>query len=241
VGPNGIQSDLPPVPRPAYGGERESFDAAISGDGRSVAFASTATNLVTDDTNGVGDIFVHDLRTSVTRRVSLTSAGQQVTTGNRGSGSFSPSISHDGKVVAFVSNSFTLVPNASHLHQLDSYVVNLNTRVMRRVEKTFDGAETANGARRASVSPDGHFVVFSSADANVVAGDTNGKADVFARDLTTDQTSLVSVNGNGTQSDGYSDSPVASSGATVVAFDSNATNLMTNDTNGVSDVFIGVP
>jgi Tol biopolymer transport system component len=120
-------------------------------------------------------------------------------------------------------------------------VVNLNTGVTQRVEKTFDGAETANGARRASVSPDGHFVVFSSADANVVAGDTNGKADVFARDLTTDQTTLVSVNGNGTQADGYSDSPVASSGATVVAFNSDATNLMTNDTNGVSDVFIGVP
>jgi Tol biopolymer transport system component len=232
---------LPPVPRPAYGGERESFDAAISGDGRSVAFASTATNLVTDDTNGVGDIFVHDLRTSVTRRVSLTSAGEQVTTGNRGSGSFSPSISHDGKVVAFTSYSNSLVPNGSRLHPLDGYVVNLNTGVIQRVEKTFDGADSARGAGSPSVSPDGRFVIFSTSDANVVPGDTNATGDVFVRDLTTDLTTLVSVNGNGTQSDGYSGGAVASSGATVVAFHSDATNLMTNDTNGVSDVFIGVP
>jgi Tol biopolymer transport system component len=237
VGPNGIQSDLPPVPRPAYGGERESFDAAISGDGRSVAFASTATNLVTDDTNGVGDIFVHDLTTSVTRRVSLTSAGQQVTTGFKGSGSFSPSISHDGKVVAFLSNSYSLVPNASHLHQIDSYVVNLNTGVMRRVEKTFDGAETARGADSPSVSPDGRFVLFSSSDANVVSGDTNANSDVFVRDLRTGRTRLVSVGRHGAQADGGSGNPVASSGAAVVAFDSTATNLVANDTNGVNDIF----
>src|SRR5436190_5848928 len=85
-------------------GNDDSFEPAISADGRFVAFSSDATNLVGGDTNGTSDIFVRDRRTHKTRRVSVSSAGAQ---GN--DGSFSPSISADGRFVAFASDATNLV------------------------------------------------------------------------------------------------------------------------------------
>src|SRR5213078_398325 len=85
-------------------GDNGSFRPAISADGRFVAIASNATNLVGGDTNGFTDIFVRDRKTGKTRRVSLSSAGAQ-----GDSGSFEPSISADGGFVAFTSEATNLV------------------------------------------------------------------------------------------------------------------------------------
>jgi len=82
------------------------YATALSADGRFVAFASTASNLVDDDTNQVNDIFVHDRQERKTTRVSVASDGSQ---GN--ANSYEPSISADGRVVAFVSSSTNLVIN----------------------------------------------------------------------------------------------------------------------------------
>ena len=84
VGPGGVQ------------GNDDSFDPAISADGRFVAFGSDATNLVPGDTNGSDDVFVRDRQTGTTRRVSVGPGGVQ---GN--GASFDPAISADGRFVAF--------------------------------------------------------------------------------------------------------------------------------------------
>src|SRR6185295_18074399 len=85
---------------------------------------------------------------------------------------------------------------------------------------------------------DGRFVVFDSQATNLVAGDTNGFADCFVRDTQTGSTVRVSVDSSGNQSNGDSGTAWASANGRYVLFDSNATNLVSGDTNGASDVFL---
>jgi Tol biopolymer transport system component len=241
VGPRGVQANRPPsAVLPARG--EFSFQPAISGDGASVAFTSYSTNLVRRDTNRLSDVFVHNLTTHVTSRVSLATGGKQVNTGVAGRGSFAPTISANGRVVAFVSASYTLVPQRKPVHTLDGYVVNLDTHVTRLAERTLNGRPGQSGTIDPAISPDGRFVVFRSDDGNLVPADTNGLGDVFVRDLKTNKTVRVSVKSTGRQvttNEGTEDvsRSVASSGAAVVAFESSATDLVPNDTNHQPDVF----
>lgn len=98
-------------------GNDPSIYTAISADGRYMAFASTATNLVAGDTNGVRDVFVRDVLTGQTTRVSVASDGTQAA----GGGSQEASISADGRYVAFASNSANLVAGDSN-QRMDVFV-----------------------------------------------------------------------------------------------------------------------
>ena len=89
-----------------------------------------------------------------------------------------------------------------------------------------------------TLSADGRFVVFQSYASNLVAGDTNGVADVFVHDCVTGATTRVSVGPHGRESNGYSGEPAISADGRVIAFRSDATNLVAGDTNGVADVFV---
>jgi TolB protein len=200
-------------------------------------FTSHATNLVPGDTNAETDIFVHNLKTQVTRRVSLASGGVQSTGGTKGWAALRPSISANGRVVAFSSNANNLV-TPRPTHQYHWYVTNLVTGKTELVDRIRDGSPSAQGAGWGIVSPDGRFVVFASPDANIGRGDTNAAVDVFVRDLKTGTTRRVSVTTRGVQGNGASTGALATTpGAAVVAFQSEATNLVSNDTNGVADVF----
>jgi Tol biopolymer transport system component len=243
VGPNGLQSELATrTPQQFFDDGRESFDPQISGDGKSVAFASYSRNLVPDDTNNSGDVFLHTLRTGTTERISLADGGVQATGHLKGSGSWGPSISADGTVVAFSSNAGNLVPRdpgaPSRIHQLDSYVYNRKTKVTQLVEVNLNGGRSESGAREASISPDGRFVSFSSSDDNIIAGDTPRTTDVFVRNLRTGNYRFASVNSRGRQANGSSNGSEISWGGRRVAFTSDATNLVRRDTNGVADVFV---
>ncbi|HUL51255.1 MAG TPA: hypothetical protein VLU94_01590, partial [Candidatus Nitrosotalea sp.] len=100
-----------------------------------------------------------------------------------------------------------------------------------------DGA--AADCNDAGVSADGRFVVFVSNADNLVAGDHNGLSDVFVRDRTLGRTTLVSVNSSGTASgNGASRAGTISADGRFVAFESLASDLVANDTNGVSDIFL---
>jgi Tol biopolymer transport system component len=155
-------------------GNGDSFSSSISADGRYVAFHSIASNLVSGDTNGAWDVFVHDRQSGQTTRVSAASNGAQ------GNGdSESPSISADGR-----------------------------------------------------------YVAFSSDASNLVSGDTNGAWDVFVHDRQSGQTTRVSAASNGAQGNGDSESPSISADGRYVAFSSDASNLVSGDTNGAWDVFV---
>jgi Tol biopolymer transport system component len=237
VGPNGIQTDLPPFPPPAYGGERNSGEASISQDGWSVVFTSYARNLVPDDTNNSSDIFIHNLKTHVTSRVSLGAGGAEVHGGYKGLGSYRPSISADASVVSFASVGADLV-TPGPAHQFDWYVRNLKTGVVQQVHKTVNDSALVNGPNGAIPTPDGKYVLWASADPKVVPGDTNGVADVFLTTLKTGAIRRLSVTTHGGQANAGSYGGVATPGGKEIFFDSDATNLVAKDTNKARDVFL---
>jgi hypothetical protein len=170
-----------------------SFGAAISADGRFVAFLSVASNLVAGDTNGAEDVFVRDRVAQVTRRVSVGPGGQQ-----SNGGSFLPAISADGRFVAFNSLASNLVPPGVDTNNTgDVFVRDRKVQVTRRVS-VGPGGQQANGDNfEPAISAHGRFVAFTSEASNLVAGDTNATYDVFVRDRKAQVTRRVSVGSGG--------------------------------------------
>jgi Tol biopolymer transport system component len=206
---------------------------AMSGNGRYVAFASEADNLVPGDTNGVSDVFVRDLLTGTTRRVSVTSSGSQA---NDSSGY--PSISPDGRYVAFASNASNLVPGDTNGFY-DVFIRDLKTNVTKRVSLGSSGNQGNEASLETSVSANGRYVVFKSDANNLVPNDNNGVTDIFVRDITSGVTKRVSVNSSGVESDEWSQGAVISGNGRYIAFGSIANNLTADDDGAfISDVFI---
>ncbi len=220
-----------------YGGgpsNDHSSSPSISADGRYVAFNSIATDLVTGDTNGKSDVFVHDRDTGQTTRVSVDSDGSQAT----GDDSTSASISSDGRYVAFKSGATNLVDDDSN-GDWDVFVHDRDTGQTTRVSVKSDGTQASGGpSRNPSISPDGRYVAFDSIATNLVNGDSNGKMDVFVHDRQTGQTTRVSVDSAGMQATDDSQTPSISSDGRCVAFSSRATDLVPDDTNGMMDIFV---
>jgi Tol biopolymer transport system component len=166
--------------------------AAISSDGRYVAFQSLATNLVPGDTNGVTDVFVRDLVAGTTEIVSVDSSG---VIGNSHSGA--PSISADGRYVAFQSFATNLIPSDATLGN-DVYLRDRVAGTTVQVNLTSSGVQTVTGTgTEPSISADGRYVAFTSGATDMVPGDTNGRTDVFVRDLVAGTTERVSVSTGG--------------------------------------------
>ncbi len=215
-------------------GNDDSFAPAISADGRYVAFTSTATNLVSGDTNGRKDVFVHDRVTGVTSRASVNGAGVQ------GNGDASdPSISADGRYVAFTSNSDTLVASDKNAKE-DIFVRDREAEVTSLVSVDGGGSQGDGHSGEPHISSDGRFVVFNSLSTNLATDmveDTNGIWDVFVHDRTTKSTSHVSVDSSGELANGGSGGATISDDGRFVSFVSDATNLVSGDTNSAQDIF----
>jgi Tol biopolymer transport system component len=202
-------------------GNADSYLPCISSDGRFVAFGSRATNLVADDTNGVSDVFVHDRVAGTTERVSVSSGGLQAD-----DAAWPPSISGDGRYVAFPSRATNLVPDDTN-GAYDVFVHDRLTRTTQRVSVTSAGEQ---GNRESycgeyAVSADGRYVVFSSRADNLVPGDFNEVSDVFVRDRQTSQTSRLSVTRDGSEANGASSGARISGNGRYLCFWSDATNL----------------
>lgn len=206
---------------------------AISADGRFVAFGSDASNLVVGDTNGDADVFVHDRATGATGRVSVASDGAQ-----GDNGSYNPTISADGRHVAFGSHATNLVPTDTN-GAGDVFVHDRSSGATSRVSVASDGEESSGSHFwEPAISGDGWFVTFVSDAADLVPGDTNRQRDAFVHDRSTGATTRVSVASDGTQADLFSFVSVISADGRFVAFGSDATTLVPDDSNGTSDVFL---
>ena len=198
-------------------GDEDSGSPAISADGRVVAFASSATNLVRGDTNESADIFVHNVATRDTRRVSMASNEDQ-----GDSNSFGPAVSADGRYVAFDSIASNLVPSDTN-HDFDVFVRDRLTGSTRRVSISSKERQASGfSGESLAISPEGRFVAFSSNASNLVGGDTNGDSNVFLRDRRKGTTQLISMTLDGTPMRGYSYMPTISSRGRFVAFISTA-------------------
>ncbi len=192
---------------------------AISADGRFAAFETDAANLVPNDTNGTWDVFVHDRQTGVTERASTDSAGLE-----SNGPSHQPSLSPDGRFVAFYSSATNLAPGDANLVD-DVFVHDRQTGLTERVSLGQGGAEGNNLSRWPSISADGRFVAFESSASNLVSWDANPWTDVFVRDRLNGTTELVSVSSTGVQGDNVSGFPSISPDGRYVTFSSNASNL----------------
>jgi len=210
----------------------DSRSPSMSADGRSVAFDSEAANLVSGDTQGVRDVFVHELNTRITSRVSVSTMGAE-----GDSESLLPSISGNGRYVAFESSATNLVQGDTLGHR-DVFVHDRATGRTDRISVDSLGQEANGPSSLPSISADGRFTAFSSAAGNLVAGDANGLDDVFVHDQNTRQTGRVSVDSAGRESDGASTECCLSADGRYAAFESAATNLIAGDTNAATDVFL---
>ncbi len=213
-------------------GDQSATQATITPDGRYVSFISASSTLVSGKTTTIPDVFIRDLQTGTTERVSLSSAGVQ---GN--SSSFVSSLSDDGRYVAFRSNATNLVGSDTN-GDYDIFVRDRQTDTTLRV--SVDSLENqANGhSYGVSISGDGRYVVFSSDASNLVANDTNSQRDVFVRDLLAGTTRRLSVDKAGMEANGRSDEASIAADGIHVIFSSNASNLVSGDSNGQYDIFI---
>jgi Tol biopolymer transport system component len=222
----------------------DSYNPSISADGRFVAFESEATNLVSGDTNNFRDIFVHDRQTGQTTRVSVASDGTQ-----SNQHSYNPSISADGRYVAFESEATNLVSGDTNNHR-DIFVHDRQTGQTTRVSVASGGAQANDFSSNPSISADGRYVAFISVANNLVggntepppnnpaSGDTGVDHDVFVHDRQTGATTLVSVAMDGSEGNGDSEEVSISADGRYVAFMSWASNLVSGDTNNLSDIFV---
>lgn len=210
----------------------DSFEPALSADGRFVAFSSAATNLVAGDSNDANDIFVRDRQANTTTRVSVGLAGV-----NANGGSDAPSISADGRLVAFTSAASNLVEGDSN-NQRDAFVFDRQTGATTRASLSSAGEQANLDSFTAELSADGRFLVFTSYASTLVGFDDNEGSDVFVRDLQAGTTTRVSEYTGGFQVDGDSLRPAISADGRYVAFDSDAWDLVWGDTNDVFDVYV---
>jgi hypothetical protein len=214
-------------------GDQFAGDPAISGNGRYVAFDSFSDNLVPNDTNGVGDVFVRDTLTNTTTLVSVTSAGAEVT-----DDSYNPSITDDGRYVVFTSDSDDLSPldgNASS----DVYLHDNQTGATTLMSSYADGTPTDDGAWSGSISADGTTVVFDTDTGINITDDQNFSDDVYSRPRTSRTFTWISKGSDSVDGGGGGDDPVISANGRFIAYDSNASDLGTvTDTTGFLDVYV---
>ncbi len=204
----------------------------ISPDGRYVVFEAGATNLVSGDSNGVEDVFVRDLTSGTTSRVSLSSSGAQ---GN--AVSEHAHMSSDGRYVVFESEATNLVSSDTNAAQ-DIFVRDRSLGTTTRVSTSSSGSQANGFSAEPVISPDGRYVGFHSAATNLVSNDSNDDWDIYVKDLSGGAVVRASLSSNENQTTERSANAWLSDQALQIAFESDATNLVWGDTNGVKDIFV---
>jgi len=206
--------------------------------GRYVTFQSGAPNLVPGPSSLYQDIFLRDRKTKHTERVSVALNGEQ-TNGE----SIDPSISADGRYVAFTSYASNLAPdNDPSRFGWDIFVRDRLTGKTELVSVSSTGVQADQPSQSGSISSDGRYVVFTSYATNLAPGIDNGWRNVFVHDRQTGQTEWISVGLNGKQPNNDCLSAVGpraiSADGRYVVFGSDASNIVPGDTNGAGDAFI---
>jgi Tol biopolymer transport system component len=214
-----------------------STDVSMTPDGLFVAFDSTA-DLIPTDTNGKEDVYVYDVTAATLSLVSVSDTGTQ---GNKDS--LKPAISADGQTIAFLSFATNLV--GAEALTASGHNIYVRTRsgvpTTKRVSLAVGGGFPAEGVQMTggpSISADGRFIGYASDAANIVVGDTNAVQDGFVYDVTGGTTTRVSLGQGGVQANAASQVPVFSADGHYAAFQSDASNLVSGDTNARTDIFV---
>lgn len=214
-------------------GDGCSSHPSISADGRYVAFQSDASDLIEGDTNGVADVFVYDVTDGSLERVSMDSEG-----GETGDCSSWPYISGDGNAVVFRTR-WNLVPEDEN-SWMDVYVHYRDTGNTELVSVSTSGSGGNDDSYWPSPNFDGTIIAFRTPASDILPDDTNGRADIFVRDMVAGVTERVSVSTLGAEADECSRWPSISADGRYVAFQSGATNLLDDAPEGWydGDIFV---
>jgi Tol biopolymer transport system component len=214
-------------------GDGDSTVSSVSGDGRLVAFASSAADLVPGDGNDAGDVFVRDLTTGATTRVSVAPGGVETIGGD----SFGGFLSGDGTRIVFSSQAGNLVAGDTNGLR-DVFVRDLVADTVRRVSVSSGGRQSVWPVFDTAISADGRHVTFISTKPNLTDPDARHRVSVFIHNLGRGTTERVTVaRGGGLPNAGSLGGPVSANGRFVV-FYSRADNLVSGDRDARSDVFI---
>ena len=210
----------------------ECEEPRISGDGAAACWSSSANNLVPCDTGFDQDIFLRDILAGTTEMISSNAAGVQ------GNGeSFYPAVSYNGRFVAFESSSSNLVPGGTSGRTL-IFLKDRQSDAVTLVSRGLGGQEPNDDCWNAVISGNGRYVSYLTFANNIVDSDMNNTADVFVWDRLLGTTIRASVSTGGVEGNDESNFPSISGDGRRVAFSSDATNLVSGDTNSVSDIFV---
>lgn len=237
-------------------GNWNSFESAVSPDGRHVVFLSLADNLVENDSNTWIDIFLHDRQAKTTRRLNVTAEGNEAPYNE--SIPPKPSFSPDGRYIAFTTFDALASDDTNWLD--DTYLHDLETGITVRASLNSKGEQpmpysvTPKGVlplpgpspifERPFVSEGGRFVAFVSGAINLVDNDTNGKDDMFIKDMETGAVTRIEFGNEPDITDKYLYQirlNGLSANGTYVLFTSKSTDLVGGDTNDAYDVFLRGP
>lgn len=231
-------SGVPALGPPDPGRRQLSYQPAMSGDGRHVAFTSSAVNLVPGDTNAAPDAFVYDRRTKVVERISVSSTREQSDDWPLRSIGLRPSMSANGRYVSFTSGATNLVSEDTNGVD-DIFVHDRRQAATIRISVGSAGIEANGASLYSSMSGNGRYAAFDSFASNLIEDMILVNGHVFVHDLRSSSTEVVSV-----ASDGSAARPsnvgltadinhgdAISHDGRFVAFSSTADNLVPNDTN----------
>jgi len=207
-----------------------SWTPFVSADGLFAAF--TSANRFSNREAAPSDVFV---RNRETWSIALASASDTGSGSNKGSSDHA--FSADGRFVAFVTGGDILVPNDGN-EKPDLFFKEHATRAIERINVQPDGSESRDPGRSPAISADGRYVAFTSRGNDLVSGDTNASRDIFVRDRLLGKTERVSVDSLGRQARGDSDHPAISANGRFVVFESDASDLVRDDNNGMVDIFL---
>ena len=213
--------------------DAESSDASVSGDGNLIAFTSAADNIsaVKKDVSYY-NVFIRDMLLDTNIMISIDPKTK------KGGGGSKPSISYDGKRVAFYSHTATLVTDDNN-GLWDIFLWEKGVKTLKRISLTSDhkernqGGESVNRVIAPSISGNGRYIAYTTTATNMVPGDINFFQDVFLYDSNTDSTIIVSNSNEGKQGD--SDSPIGQGEKIAITFDGSWVAFSTKATN------LGVP
>ncbi len=214
----------------------------MSDNGRYLAFDSDGKRVIagTVDTVAIRDVYLYDRTLDSTERISVGLNGARANIPDAAAGcanpcgSQRPTISADGRYVAFWSSADNLVPGDTN-ELPDAFLYDRQTKTMTLVSKGWQGVQATGESRRPVVSRDGSYVAFESAASNLTqpcgllvcpGGDKNNADDVYLYEVATGNVTLVSATSSGAAGNGPSNRPTLSSNGRKIAYQSSATNLV---------------
>ena len=219
-------------------GNGDCYAPAISGDGKSVAFESNATNLITDDKNGVKDIFIWHFVTNKIERVSMGNDGKDAN-----AASYEPSVSGDGNLIAFTSTASNISTTQKGESNNNVFLrdMALNTTIMISIDPS---SKKGGSGSNASIACDGKRIAFYSQTSTLVSDDKNGLWDIFLWEQNNPQLKRISLTADGKERNQGEESanrivePSISGNGRYIAFTTTASNMVPGDDKIFQDVFI---